>query len=78
MAQTVPQAFANARLSLVDDILATAGWQQKSGGWIAPERYRQAIEVTHGRGTWSRYNAIMFMVRADEAVSRGVLSELSA
>ena len=63
---TADQAFAEARLGLVDDILITAGWRQQDGGWVPPDRYRAAIEVTHGRGTWDRHNAIMFMVRADE------------
>jgi hypothetical protein len=63
--------FASARLDMVDQALITAGWIEADGGWIPPDTYREALEVTHGRGSWHRHNAIMFMVRADEAMVRG-------
>jgi hypothetical protein len=65
--KTAQQSFAEARLGLVDDVLKTAGWTGQDGGWLPPDTYREAIEKTHGRGTWHRHDAIMFMVRADEA-----------
>jgi hypothetical protein len=68
MPKSAQQMFAESRLGLVDDLLRTAGWTEKDGGWVPPESYREAIERTQGRGSWDRHNAIMFMVHADEAV----------
>lgn len=62
--------FAESRLGLVDDILVTAGWTRTpDGDWVPPEKYRAAIEINHGRGAWQRFNAIRFMVIADEAIA---------
>jgi len=68
MAKTVQGACAEARLDLIDDVLNTAGWTKSGDGWSPPDRYREAIERTHGRGHWSRDHAIMFTVRGDEHV----------
>lgn len=65
----VQAVFASARLRLVDDALITAGWTLHKDGWLPPEKYRRAIEISHGRGHWSRALAIAFMTQADEAVA---------
>lgn len=69
MAGTAQQAFAEARLGLVDDILHTAGWTRHENGWLPPPAYADAIRILHGRGHWSRKNAIGLMVGADETTT---------
>lgn len=69
MAKHVLGQFADARLSLVDDILMTAGWKQSGAGWTPPGRWRMAIEIGHGRGHFSRALAIAFTVLGDEVMA---------
>lgn len=69
---TVQGACAGARLSLLEDVLFTAGWTKNATGWVPPERYRRAIEISNGRGEWSLPHAIGFMAFADEATIKAV------
>lgn len=66
--------FAQARVSMVDEILRVAGWKQDAGGgWIAPERLREGITLINGTpspsGVWDRHIAIALNVAIDEQIA---------
>jgi hypothetical protein len=71
MVLSVQQTFAASRLSLIDDVLVTAGWTKHKDGWLPPERYRRAVEIANGRGHFARHLAIAMATQADQAVAQG-------
>lgn len=71
MALSVQQTFAASCLSLIDDVLVTAGWIQRDDGWLPPERCRRAVEIANGRGHFARHLAIAMAAQADQAVMQG-------
>jgi hypothetical protein len=61
----VQAAHASARISVLETLLANAGWTKADDGWIAPEGIRADLENSYGAGNWKLPQAVMFLTRGD-------------
>lgn len=66
--------FAQARVTMVDEILRVAGWKQDAdGGWIAPARLHEGITVLNGTPSpaspWDRHIAVALNTALDEQIA---------
>jgi hypothetical protein len=67
--RTANALIASERLSMIEGVLLASGWTDDgTGGWLPPERYREAHRVEVGAGALHLRNAIQAQVMFDEIV----------